>query len=259
MSPLQQAMLSWLLSQSKSPKMFSADALAFYADKVGRDISPGSAREALNQLREAEPPVIWRSSHRDYALKEFAMADWYARRVERGECPPPEPAARHHQPPEQTRPPCGGLFVCWTICALRRSGILGQLLDAVSGSSRHASTRCSTTCSTHGRPACHSKAARSNAATAQGCETGRTGRRARERAATHTEARCADQCADLGRKRNRSSTTRSGDGACCEYAQSDLAGVFPNELHRTPQGAGATCYGNRSTLHPDTHFRSPVE
>lgn len=88
MTPLQQAMLTWLLSQARSPKMFSGDALAFYADKLGRDISPGSAREALNQLREAEPPVIWRSSHGDYALEEIAMADWYARRVAKGEWPP---------------------------------------------------------------------------------------------------------------------------------------------------------------------------
>lgn len=88
MSPLQQAVLVWLLRQSPSPRMFSREALAFYAAAVGRDVSPGSAREALNQLRNADPPVVWRSSHGDYALEEIAMLDWYRRRIDRGQWPP---------------------------------------------------------------------------------------------------------------------------------------------------------------------------
>ncbi|MGH8463093.1 MAG: hypothetical protein ACRER5_03035 [Pseudomonas sp.] len=88
LNPLQQAVLTWLLSESPRPKMFSQTALAFYAAMVGKDVSPGSARDALNSLREMEPAVIWRSSHGDYALEESSMLDWYQRRIQQGTWPP---------------------------------------------------------------------------------------------------------------------------------------------------------------------------
>lgn len=88
MTPLQQAIFSWLLRESPSASMFSGDALAYYGAHVGREVSPGSAREALNQLRESEPPVIWRSSRGDYALEEIAMLDWYRRRLTGAGWPP---------------------------------------------------------------------------------------------------------------------------------------------------------------------------
>src|SRR5690606_7418030 len=88
MNPLQQAVLSWLLSESPRPKMFSQAALAFYSTTTGKEVSPGSARDALNSLRDTDPAVVWRSSHGDYALEEGSMLAWYQRRKREGTWPP---------------------------------------------------------------------------------------------------------------------------------------------------------------------------
>lgn len=88
LTPLQRAMLAWLMRETPEPKMFSQAALGFYTALVGKEVSPGSARDALEQIRNLDPPIVWRSDRGDYALEDTGMLDWYQALDAAGAWPP---------------------------------------------------------------------------------------------------------------------------------------------------------------------------
>ncbi|MDY1034219.1 AAA family ATPase [Stenotrophomonas sp. CFBP8980] len=89
MTPIQQAMLARVL---QGAGVFTQDALLEYArlkDPAANDpLSPGSARDAMNKLREQSPPVIWRSAHGEYAAEDSGMKSWYRDLATRNGWPP---------------------------------------------------------------------------------------------------------------------------------------------------------------------------
>lgn len=92
LSPIQQGILTRILSADGGgqERLFSQEALSQYGRLNGgkKPISPGTAREALNKLREMEPPVVWRSAHGEYSPEDSGMTHWYTELVHKGEWPP---------------------------------------------------------------------------------------------------------------------------------------------------------------------------
>ena len=75
--PLEQAVLWRLLDQGTDFRAFDAVALAFYAKRVGKKISAAQAQKAMNNLRDNEPPLVWKSLRGDYSLYDVDLLDWY--------------------------------------------------------------------------------------------------------------------------------------------------------------------------------------
>ncbi|MEJ7745427.1 MAG: ATP-binding protein [Luteimonas sp.] len=88
LSKLEQAVLTWMLEESPEPRLFTNDALAFYKKAVGRPVSAGSARAAVEGLRNREPPALWKSDRGDYALEDTDLMRWYHARVANKQWPP---------------------------------------------------------------------------------------------------------------------------------------------------------------------------
>lgn len=81
LSPLQKAVLAELSSGEGPPKLFAKAALARYAKAARKKISPGQARAAIEQLRERDPPILWRSDRGDYAFEDTGFQRWYLAHV----------------------------------------------------------------------------------------------------------------------------------------------------------------------------------
>lgn len=88
LSELEQAVLTWMLEKSPEPRLFTNEALAFYRKAVGRPVSAGSARAAVEGLRNREPPVLWKSDRGDYALEDTDLMRWHRARVANMQWPP---------------------------------------------------------------------------------------------------------------------------------------------------------------------------
>lgn len=88
LSKLQRAVLTRVLSHSRDGKLFTQDALTQYSKAHGRKVQAGTARTAVEKLREMEPPVIWKSARGDYAPEDSGMRAWYEDMVKAGTWPP---------------------------------------------------------------------------------------------------------------------------------------------------------------------------
>jgi hypothetical protein len=77
LSPIDQAVTERLLATGIEFRAFDAQALAFYALKVGKKVSAAQAQKAIDRLRENDPPLIWKSLRGDYSLYDLDMQDWY--------------------------------------------------------------------------------------------------------------------------------------------------------------------------------------
>lgn len=88
LTKLQRAVLTRILAHGRSGKLFDADALDVYTKAHGRKVLAGSARTAVEKLREMDPPLIWKSARGDYAPEDGAMRTWYERLVAKGAWPP---------------------------------------------------------------------------------------------------------------------------------------------------------------------------
>jgi hypothetical protein len=84
LSPLEAAVLRWVLEHGPGARLFTQNALTFYGQAVGRSVGAGSARDAVQALRNIEPPVLWKSDRGDYALENTDMLRWYRKRMDAG-------------------------------------------------------------------------------------------------------------------------------------------------------------------------------
>jgi hypothetical protein len=90
--PVERAMVWRLLALGGRFQPYGADALAFYAQVVGKSVSVTRAQKALESLRSRTPSLVWKSARGEYAVEDAAMHRWYERRVAEGRWPP---QARH--------------------------------------------------------------------------------------------------------------------------------------------------------------------
>ncbi len=78
LAPLEQALLTHLMEMEAQFKPFNAAALAFYSQHMGEKVTAAQAQKALGNLRENDPPLVWKSLRGDYSLYDQEMAGWYA-------------------------------------------------------------------------------------------------------------------------------------------------------------------------------------
>lgn len=88
LSKLERAVLRWMLEHEADPRLFTNDAFEYYSRAVGKKVSAGSARAAVETLRTGEPPMLWKSDRGDYALEDTDLSRWYRSRVASGTWPP---------------------------------------------------------------------------------------------------------------------------------------------------------------------------
>ena len=88
LKPLERAMLWRLLEQGQRFRPYDAEALRFYADKTGDKVTAAKAQNALESLRQHNPPMVWKSARSEYAVDDAAMHRWYQARVAAGTWPP---------------------------------------------------------------------------------------------------------------------------------------------------------------------------
>jgi hypothetical protein len=86
--PLEQAVLWRLLEQGPRFRPYDADALRFYKDKTGDNVTVAKAQKALEGLRQRQPSLIWKSARSEYAVEDAAMQSWYTERLAAGTWPP---------------------------------------------------------------------------------------------------------------------------------------------------------------------------
>ena len=88
LKPLERAVLWRLLEQGQRFRPYDAEALRFYANKTGDKVTAAKAQNALESLRQHNPPMVWKSARSEYAVDDAAMHRWYQARVEAGTWPP---------------------------------------------------------------------------------------------------------------------------------------------------------------------------
>lgn len=78
LSPLQRAVIAELARPREgAPRLFTKEALARYALAAKKKISPGQARDAVERLRDRDPPILWKSDRGDYAFEDTGFQRWY--------------------------------------------------------------------------------------------------------------------------------------------------------------------------------------
>lgn len=93
LKPLERAVLWRLLEQEHRFRPYDADALRFYQEKIGQRVTAQRAQTALENLRQHQPPLVWKSARSEYAVDDAAMHRWYRERSDAGTWPPVDPAA----------------------------------------------------------------------------------------------------------------------------------------------------------------------
>lgn len=88
LKPLERAVLWRLLEQGQRFRPYDAEALRFYAEKTGEKVTTAKAQRALENLRQHNPPMAWKSARSEYAVDDAAMHRWYKARVAAGTWPP---------------------------------------------------------------------------------------------------------------------------------------------------------------------------
>jgi hypothetical protein len=91
--PLERAVLWRLLDQGQRFRPYDADALRFYQDKIGRKVTAQQVQNALENLRQHTPAMVWKSARSEYAVDDAAMHRWYQQRMQAGTWPPPDTEA----------------------------------------------------------------------------------------------------------------------------------------------------------------------
>lgn len=78
LSALQKAVIAELAgARDGAPRLFTKEALARYAVAASKKISPGQARDAIEQMRDRDPPILWKSDRGDYAFEDTGFQRWY--------------------------------------------------------------------------------------------------------------------------------------------------------------------------------------
>lgn len=88
LKPLEQALLWRLLEQGPRFRPYDADALGFYQQKTGKKVSPQQVQNALEALRQRNPPLVWKSARGEYAVDDANMHRWYEERTSVSNWPP---------------------------------------------------------------------------------------------------------------------------------------------------------------------------
>lgn len=85
---LERAVIWRMLEQGPRFRPYDADALRFYSDKTGQQITRAMAQKAMESLRDRQPSMVWKSARGEYAIDDAAMHRWYTNKVESGQWPP---------------------------------------------------------------------------------------------------------------------------------------------------------------------------
>lgn len=88
LKPIEQAVLWRLLEQGQRFRPYDAEALRFYREKTGVNVSAPKAQNALEALRQRTPALVWKSARGEYAVDDAAMHRWFEQRVANGSWPP---------------------------------------------------------------------------------------------------------------------------------------------------------------------------
>lgn len=86
--PIEQAVLWRMLDQGRAFRPYDAEALAFYHERTGAQMTPQKAQNALESLRRRTPALVWKSARGEYAVDDAAMHRWFEQRRSEGRWPP---------------------------------------------------------------------------------------------------------------------------------------------------------------------------
>lgn len=90
LKPLEQYVLWRMLDQGSTFRPYDADSKAFYSALMERKVTSAMTQRALENLREYNPPVVWKSSRGEYAVEDTGMQTWFAKEKAAGTWPPNE-------------------------------------------------------------------------------------------------------------------------------------------------------------------------
>ncbi|AFL74792.1 ATP-binding protein [Thiocystis violascens] len=90
LKPVEQAVLWRLLEQGQRFRPYDMEALRFYQEKSGVNVTAQKAQNALEALRQRTPALVWKSARGEYAVDDAAMHRWFETRVAEGRWPPQE-------------------------------------------------------------------------------------------------------------------------------------------------------------------------
>lgn len=91
LKPQEQAVLWRMLELGPRFRPYDAEALKFYRAQVGKAVTPQSAQNALEVLRQRTPPLVWKSARGEYAVEDAAMHRWFEEKSKAGTWPPRSP------------------------------------------------------------------------------------------------------------------------------------------------------------------------
>lgn len=94
LKPLERAVLWRLLEQAQRFRPYDAEALHFYQQKTGKRVTAAQAQNALENLRQRSPALVWKSARGEYAVDDAAMHRWYQQQVEANTWPPSDDTDR---------------------------------------------------------------------------------------------------------------------------------------------------------------------
>lgn len=91
LKPTEQAVLWRMLEQGPRYRPYDAEALRFYAEKIGHAVTAAKAQRALESLRQRMPALVWKSARGEYAVEDAAMHRWFEQRRQARQWPPATP------------------------------------------------------------------------------------------------------------------------------------------------------------------------
>lgn len=90
LKPLEQAVLWRMLERGARFRPYDADALRFYKSTAGHPATPAQVQKALENLRNHQPSMVWKSARGEYVIDDGNMHRWYTQRIAAGTWPPTE-------------------------------------------------------------------------------------------------------------------------------------------------------------------------
>jgi hypothetical protein len=90
LKPLEQAVLWRMLERGARFRPYDADALRFYKSTAGHPTTPAQVQKALENLRNHQPSMVWKSARGEYVIDDANMHRWYTQRIAAGTWPPTE-------------------------------------------------------------------------------------------------------------------------------------------------------------------------
>lgn len=91
LKPLEQAVLWRMLELGARFRPYDAEALRFYKSTAVHPATPAQVQKALENLRNHQPSMVWKSARGEYAIDDANMHRWYTQRIAAGTWPPAEP------------------------------------------------------------------------------------------------------------------------------------------------------------------------